>query len=487
MNKKKLSLWFLIPLLISIVLVLVLGVITPAQAAITDDDGVIGEDEVIDDDIFLNAENVVVDGTVNGVLLAVGNTITINGTINSDVIALGNIIKISETALIEGNLLIGGQSIEVNGEVTGSIAGGSTSMVLGEGTSVGHNLYYGGFSLETETGTTITKSLYAGVYQSILNGKVNQDVHIGAGAVELGGAIGRNANFDVGEPAAGPMGPVFMPPGMPAFPEPIDPGLRISENATIGGTLTYTSPIEQSSAIEVEPEKGIVYQTPVVVEREEEIPPEPGLGSFLASNFIRSMLKFFRNLVTLLILGGLALWLLPALFINTADKVCAKPLPSAGYGILTIILGYAVAFLVAIVILFVGLFLTLVSLGGLSRTIFGVGFSGLALVFTIFSMLVGYGSKLIIAYLAGDWVMRKLSPQSSTKKIWALVIGVVIYAFLRAIPFLGFLIGLIATIIGMGAMWLVYQDQHFLKTSPALAATEPGKEETTSQADAASE
>ena len=42
--------------------------------------------------------------------------------------------------------------------------------------------------------------------------------------------------------------------------------------------------------------------------------------------------NFLRTLVTLLILGGLSIWLAPALLNHAAGQVENKPLPSAGYG-----------------------------------------------------------------------------------------------------------------------------------------------------------
>jgi len=41
--------------------------------------------------------------------------------------------------------------------------------------------------------------------------------------------------------------------------------------------------------------------------------------------------------------------------------------------------------------------------------------------------------------------------------MWALVIGVLIYVLVSSIPIIGLLIGLAATLIGVGAMWLAYQ------------------------------
>jgi hypothetical protein len=136
-----------------------------------------------------------------------------------------------------------------------------------------------------------------------------------------------------------------------------------------------------------------------------------------------------------------------------------KPLPSAGYGFITVIAGYAAACAVGLVILVFGILIALLSLGGLSSTFFGVGFSGLALVVTIFTLLVSYGSKVVVSYLIGDLLMKKVAPQASHQAVWAIFIGVGIYTLVRSIPVIGWLIGVAATLLGVGAMWLVYRSR----------------------------
>ena len=75
---------------VRILLTLILVVTTlsasvlPAQAAGTDDDGVIEAGQTIYDDVLLEGEKVRVDGNVEGNVFAGGNTITINGKISGD-------------------------------------------------------------------------------------------------------------------------------------------------------------------------------------------------------------------------------------------------------------------------------------------------------------------------------------------------------------------------------------------------------------------
>ena len=62
----------------------------------------IGEDEVIDEDLYLSGETVIMNGTVNGDLVVFATNITINGSVSGDVQAAGKeIFMISPISLYE--------------------------------------------------------------------------------------------------------------------------------------------------------------------------------------------------------------------------------------------------------------------------------------------------------------------------------------------------------------------------------------------------
>jgi len=443
---------------------LVFGIVKPVQASYSyiDDDGVIKSNEVIDDDVFVSDNAVVIDGVVNGALAAFGQTITINGTINGDAFLAGNKIFITDSAEITGNLFFGSQNTEVKGKVEGSVFGSSASMLATGNASIDRNLYYGGYSLEIQPGTVTQRNVYAGVYQAILGGKIGRNAYLGAGAVELNGDIGGDVviDFGSGEGTSGQQSPGFFFPGMNIeMPKPIQPGLRVSPNAKIGGKLTYTASSQNLATIDAKPAGGVVYQTPVPQEiKEGKASADKSVKVNIITPLVKWALKTFRNLVTLLFLGGLAIWLLPELLKRLATKVREKPAPAAGYGFVVVIIGYAAAIFVALTVLLVGILFMVVTLGGLGGAVFTVGFSSIALALAVFGLLISYGSKLIIAYLGGEWILKQVAPNASYVRVWAMVIGVVIYTLLRSLPLVGWLFGLAATLFGIGAIWLVYRD-----------------------------
>lgn len=436
----------------ALVLVMGLSIVSTASAVEFIENSDLPAGETIDDDLFIAGEFITIDGTVEGDLFAFGQSVTVNGTVN-------------------GSLFTGAQTVIINGEVAGSVYSGSSSTIVGKSTVVGRNMYFGGFSLEVEDGAQISRDLVIGAYQAFLDGAIGDDVYAGAGALEIGGTIGGDVLAEVGGPEDGPMPfQFFLPPGAPTA---VQPGLRIADSAEIGGKLDYTSTNDQAGNIDTTPGGGIVFSTPqpedIGVEASPDFGPggdfdQVGYGLQVANWFLQRA----RELITLLALGALVLWLLPDLFNKIINKATSEPLPSTGWGLLTVVGGYVGAAIAGGLVLALGIFFGVITLGGLGRSIFGVGFSSIGLAMAIFVLLVTYGSKLVIAFWGGKWILSKISLQAAETKAWPLVVGVVIYVLLRAIPILGWVIGVIVTLIGMGAMWLVLQDWR----KPALVEAE---------------
>jgi cytochrome b561 len=74
-----------------------------------------------------------------------------------------------------------------------------------------------------------------------------------------------------------------------------------------------------------------------------------------------------------------------------------------------------------------------------------------------FIVLVALVSKLIVSYLIGKLTLEafKANPGGGWQKALPLLIGVVIYVILSALPFVGWVFDLVATIIGTGAVWFL--------------------------------
>ncbi|HSO26462.1 MAG TPA: polymer-forming cytoskeletal protein [Anaerolineales bacterium] len=429
-SKKTLLRLALIP---ALALLLAVFAVTGAQAVEFIEDGRIPAGETIDDDVFITGSEVIVDGTVNGDLFASGATVVINGT-------------------VRGSLFAGAQTVIVNGNVEGSFYGGGTSGSLSPLANVGRNVLFGGFSFETEPGSQVGRDLMAAGYQVLLSGAVGRDVNVAANAFELNGQVGGDVKVDVGEPGdATPFMPFMSPPGAPPM---VPGGIRIAEEAQIGGDLIYTSPTEQAAAITGEPAGELVYQTPEPGEAGAPVPREQRIEAQIGS----CILQRARDWFTLMLLGALALWLLPAIFTAWVRRARLEPLPAAGWGLVTAILGYVLLAIMAIMMLLAVVLLSVFTLGGLANSVAGLGFSSLALVFSLFTLFISYISKLVAAYLLGVLIMKVVAP-SSENRWWPLLIGVTLYVLIRAIPVIGWLVAVVATVLGLGAIFLYIRDE----------------------------
>ncbi len=436
------------------VLVLMMGLAGPAQAVVIDNSGVIPAGTTVDDDVVLAAARVSMDGTINGTLIAGGQDITINGTIHGDALAFGQDITIGEKAVIDGNLFTGGAQVIVHGKVNGTIFGGAAALVLDGSGSVGRNLFFGGYDLETRNGAKIGRDLLVASYQANLAGQV-RNANVAAAAIDISGSITGDATLRVATQQT--VRPDFISTwrfnGLD-LPPAAQPGLRIAESAKIGGKLTYTSEADQGNTIQSAPAGGTIYQTPVpnVTERRTVQQTIPFLT--VSGFWLWAML---RNLVTIIILGVLALWLVPAIFDRALVQLRQRPLEAMGMGLLSLIGVLFFIPVIAIALILLGLFFAVLTLVDLAGIFAGLGFLVFGLAVSVYFILFAWAGKLLVSFLIGSWVLGKLAPQSTVQRFWVLVLGALIFALLAVIPVAGFLLTFLVDIAGAGALWYAWR------------------------------
>ena len=172
---------------------------------------VIGANEVIDDDLYVGANDFVLDGTVKGDLIVAGSTITINGT-------------------VEGDLWAAGQAIIIDGVVMDDARIAGAGLQLGDNAQIGGDLLAAGASLETKAGSTVGNDLLVGAGQALLAGEVGRDMRAGAGALDLRGNFGRDvwAYVDQTEETTNQPSPnIYMQQSIPLTLPSVAPGLTI--------------------------------------------------------------------------------------------------------------------------------------------------------------------------------------------------------------------------------------------------------------------
>lgn len=416
--------------LVGFVLIVVFLVVAPVWAAEGRGGGdvVIGSDEVIDDDLYISGNTVTINGTVKGDVIATGSLITINGIVDGDVIAAGQAIIINGTV---------GQHIRMAGQV----------LVLGENAQVANSITAAGFSLETQPGSIAQQDLLFAGYQALVTGNIGRDFKAATSALQLNGMVGRNVNVNVGGSGGSAAYTRFMAQSPVAMPVVL-PGLHVADASRVGGTFTYQTPPENS----LNPAAHIVGK---VVREEPQIRPTqtPSAGAALVSALLNQVQRY----ITLLLIGVLLLWIVPSWTRHLGDTVQQKPLPSLVYGIIAFLLFVFGVLLIFGVTLFLALIFGLIRLGNLLPAILGVGFLADAALVIGYFIFTAYVPQVALSFLGGRWLLTRLQPAWTESRFWPLCIGLILFVILTVIPILGGIIGIVVTLLGLGALWLWVQ------------------------------
>lgn len=389
---------------------------------------VIEADEVIADDLYVSATTFTLNGTVQGDLVVAGETIVINGT-------------------VEGDLIAAGQNIVINGTVADDVRIAGAALQLGEKGVIGDDVLGASASMEAKKGSQVDGDfVYAGA-QALLAGQVNGDAMFGAGSVELRGSIQGDVTAEVGDPEdAGAPPTTYMWQSGISVPS-VQPGFTIAEDASIGGDLTYmqTRDLDLPSAVVA---GEITRNEPVMDVDDHEAQPTPAQAAMNWS------LDLMRSIVTLTGFGLLFGWLAPKFTQQAMIKLQNAPAASLGWGLVS----YAAFFFALLVILMAMGFGTIVfgalTLGGISGTIFWAGFLAIFALTVGFVITTAFLTKVLVAWLGGKWLINRVRPELSEHKVWPLLIGVVLLALLVALPFVGWIFGLLSMFLGLGALWL---------------------------------
>jgi cytoskeletal protein CcmA (bactofilin family) len=393
---------------------------------------VIGPREVIEDDLYVGADTITIEGTIKGDLIAGGGEIIINGT-------------------VEGDFWAAAGYITINGDLQDDVRIAGGVLTLGPNARIADDVFAAGYSFEAMDGSAIGGSLFCWGYQAQLDGDVKEDLYGGMGALDIAGRIGGNVDVDVGEPdpdfeASQPFFQTWMPAPM------MSPGFRVTEGAEIGGKLTYTSGSRGEIESGAEIVGGVAYQTPVpspVEAKEVRVrvvtPQQAALNWFLDQ---------LRRLVALLLVGLILVLVSPGSVQEAAAILQTKPWGSLGWGVLVVIFVCIAVPLVGFLMIVLDIFFGVLGFGGLVTTVTGLGVLTNVAIIVGFLISAGYISKIVFGFLVGHMILERIQASWGEGRFWPLVIGVVIFAIIRAIPILGWFIGLIVTLLGLGALWL---------------------------------
>ncbi len=349
-----------------------------------------------------------------------GNDVTVGPaeTVNDDIYAGAGTISISGT--VNGNVIAGGGTITVSGNIARDlILGGGTINVTGH---VGGSIIAAGGNIT-------------------VNGSVAQDIVVTGGMIDVGSGATVGRDLVVAGGTATVSAPVArrvqMASGSLTLRNKVGGDVRGTvdhlklDGAQIAGNLDYTS----NNAVE------LVNGASVSGATTRHMPIDRGGG---AGN---GLLGWLRALIGILALGLILIFLLPGLSTRAIDIERAQPWASLGIGAAILV----ITPIVALVVFIVGIFL-------------GFWWLGLLLIpLWILALAIGY---VISGFLLGRLIFAQLG-WGRYHDALALLAGLFVLAVVGVIPVIGWLIGLVALILGAGALALVVTQR--VRMRPAAA------------------
>jgi hypothetical protein len=345
--------------------------------------------------------------------------VSIDGRVIGDALVIGTSVEINGE--VDGSLIAVGESVVINGEVGGNVYSLAVSpLALGPDASIGRTLYFIGGRLVTDPESEIGRDLVAVALGAQIGGSVERDVNAVIGLLQILDRLFREADAVPGQllSSAGPEQGTGQ-----AIAQQDGDRLPSARRALVTRRLAPAVALQEPEAVEI--------QT---------------IGDWALSRL--------GELASFLIVGGLAAWLLPVPFTGWAGRLRERPLASGGLGLVAYISGFFGAFVMALLVLAIGFLLRFLTLRALALTFWAIGFSGLGLAFSTFILFVLFMSKVIVSYLVGYQILKRIFPRAAGRKFWPLLLGLVIYVLLRSIPVAGWILSVIVTFLGLGAVWL---------------------------------
>jgi cytoskeletal protein CcmA (bactofilin family) len=345
----------------------------------------------------------------------------------------GREVTIPATETVQGDLIASGGTIRVEGRVDGDlVASGGQVTVAG----------------------AITGDLLAAAGSTTISGTVDGDARLATGQA----TIQRQAR--VGEDLLVGAGQATIAPGARIGGDLVFGAGRMTMDGTVAGSVlgsagSYTKGGSVAGSEQVNVGEPQERQEPTLADR---------------------LLDGLRRYVSVLVVGGLLLWLLPRLIRGAADAVRGRPLVSFGVGVLGFV-GVVVALvLLVLVTVLVAVVLGLLGLGSLTGvTVFGGILVAAVVVFLLVLALV-FAAPATVGLALGRLLVRG-DGRSFLGWLGALALGVLVVVLVAAIPVVGGWLEALLVLLGLGALLLMARPGRRLGepsgVSPADAA--PGR------------
>ncbi len=336
--------------------------------------------------------DVSVQGESDRTVWAAGRSVNIEAT-SPDAIAAGE--RVTMRGAVLDNFVGAGQSVSVKGPVGGDV------FLLGEtlelGSDVAGDVYALGESLLIPDDVEVGGNVYFGGARLDMEGTVLGSILGGGAMIDIDGSVAGDVQLEAAD-------------------------VRVGPKASIGGDLTYESPDKG----DVSDEASIAGKVDWTEKTDAAGHGEDSDGSDFGGGLAWRVGMFLASLLV----GGALLGLFPKVLKRPAQLLEDEAPVSLG-------VGFAVLLGVPVLAVFLALFVLPIPLSLLAL---GVYFPATIL------------ARYVAAYALGWLILERMN--KSPKPLGALVAGLAVLHLAYAVPLVGGLVLLVATVIGLGALFL---------------------------------
>ena len=267
--------------------------------------------EVVNDDLYIGAQTINIDGTVSGDLWAGGTFITLNGVIKGGVVCVGQTVIIS--ADVGRTVRVAGQTVSISGNIDGDLIVGGTDVYIASTATIKGDLVFGAQNMR-------------------IDGVIEGDIKGGGGVVTIGAETKGSVDISVESltvlPAANINGDLTYTSGKEA---------DIQSGAKIGGKTSHNPPPSEDKSDKASP-----------------FAPFSGVPG--------KIIGFLMAVLT----GFILVLLAPRRLMSITDSMRSKIGPSAGWGAVVLFATPIAAILVCITIVGIPVGLIALALYGIA-------------------------------------------------------------------------------------------------------------------------
>ena len=339
-----------------------------------------------------------VEEIVNRNLYVLGEEITVDGTVGGDLIVISQ--KLTVNGRVEGDIIALSQEIKINGEVSGDIrvAGGSV-LINGK---VGRNLNVFSPDITIGSEARIAWDVYLIGSTAKVEGTIDGSLNGRLDNVLINAQIGKDLDLKMNEKST-------------TNTSPTAPRIRLTEETIINGNFTYRS-LGQAD-----------FSQAIIAGETSWLTPQKTKDN----NSLLWLWKELFLIFSALVVGLVLIFSGRKITKGVLTEMESTPLKTGLPGVLILLITPLLVFILAL-------------------TIIGLP---LAMIIAAVWLIALYVSKVLTAILLGQMILKKTKVSGNGTEIYALVSGVVITWLLFALPYVGWIIYLLATCFGLGGIW----------------------------------